>query len=270
MRARAFGLAVMVVHGPPSVNGKQARERDALAKGTNHVKGVQRGQPRAKEVPGVASEERLLEYRDQHKKRLCWMPWLYASLKPAHRAWADAWQAEVQAELCRLETVTLATGCFIAPNAHIFAEPGRAVVLGEGTHVGAEAFVHGPVRTGKNVSLNPRVHMDGGTRGIDIGDDTRIASGASLYAFDHGLNPGMPVRTQGVSSLGIRIGRDVWICANASVTDGVTVGDHAVVAMGAVVCKDVPAWAIVAGVPAKIIGDRRTWTRRLTDDSGID
>ena len=51
--------------------------------------------------------------------------------------------------------------------------------------------------------------------------------------------------------------RDVWIGANAGITDGVCIGDHAVVAMGAVVTRDVPDWAIVGGVPAQIIGDRR-------------
>ena len=58
-------------------------------------------------------------------------------------------------------------------------------------------------------------------------------------------------------SRGIHIGRDVWIGANAGITDGVRIGDHAVVAMGAVVTKDVLDWTIVAGVPAVVIGDRR-------------
>ena len=49
----------------------------------------------------------------------------------------------------------------------------------------------------------------------------------------------------------------MWIGANAGVTDGVTIGDHAVVAMGAVVTRDVAPWSIVAGVPAAKIGDRR-------------
>ena len=49
----------------------------------------------------------------------------------------------------------------------------------------------------------------------------------------------------------------MWIGANAGVTDGVTIGDHAVIAMGAVVTKDVPNWAIMAGVPAVVVGDRR-------------
>jgi acetyltransferase-like isoleucine patch superfamily enzyme len=71
------------------------------------------------------------------------------------------------------------------------------------------------------------------------------------------MDPGRPVKDQPVTSRGIRIGADVWIGANAGVTDGVSVGDHAVVAMGAVVTRDVPEWALVGGVPARIIGDRR-------------
>ena len=95
------------------------------------------------------------------------------------------------------------------------------------------------------------------TGGLVIGDGTRIASGAALYAFDHGMKPDRELRDQPVRSRGIRLGRDVWIGANAGITDGVTVGDHAVVAMGAVVTRDVPDWAIVAGVPAVVVGDRR-------------
>ena len=99
--------------------------------------------------------------------------------------------------------------------------------------------------------------MDGGAAGIHIGEGTRIASGAALYAFDHGMAPDRTIRSQPVRSRGIRIGRDVWIGANACITDGVVVGDHAVVAMGAIVTRDVPAWAIVGGSPARPIGDRR-------------
>jgi len=93
--------------------------------------------------------------------------------------------------------------------------------------------------------------------GITVGDGTRIASGATLYAFNHGLDPGRPLLGQPVTSRGIAVGGDVWIGANAGVTDGVRIGDHAVVAMGAVVTRDVPDWAMVGGVPARIIGDRR-------------
>ena len=54
------------------------------------------------------------------------------------------------------------------------------------------------------------------------------------------------------------IGNDVWIGLNATILDGVTIGDGAIVAAGAVVTKDVPPYAVVAGVPAKIIKYRFT------------
>ncbi len=195
--------------------------------------------------------------REQHKRRLSWMPWLYFALKPRHRAWAEPWQAEVQARLVAQETVALGTGCFIAPEAAIFGEPGRAVTLGDRCAVAAQAFLHGPLTLGSDVSVNAGARLDGGRKGITIGDGTRIASGAVLYAFDHGLKADRDIRDQPVRSRGIRIGRDVWIGANAGITDGVSIGDHAVVAMGAVVTRDVPDWAIVAGVPATLMGDRR-------------
>ena len=201
------------------------------------------------------SREQLL--REQHKRRLSWMPWLYFSLKPEQRAWVDAWQHEVQAALRSCEAVEIAEGCFIAPEARIFGEPRRGITIGAGSSIGADAFVHGPVTLGRNVSLNARVSLDGGAAGIRIGEGTRIATGATLYAFDHGLAPDLAVRDQPTRSRGISLGADVWLGANAGVTDGVSIGDHAVVGMGAVVTRDVAEWAIVGGVPARVIGDRR-------------
>jgi acetyltransferase-like isoleucine patch superfamily enzyme len=195
--------------------------------------------------------------RVQHKKRLSWMPWLYFSLKPRHRKWAEEWQREVQAHFMDMETVQIAEGCFVAPEARLFAELGRTLVIGPGSSIAADVFIHGPVVLGREVSINARASLDGGAAGIHIGDGTRIATGATLYAFNHGLDPDRPLREQPVTSRGIRIGADVWIGANAGVTDGVTIGDHAVVAMGAIVTRDVPEWAIVAGVPARVVGDRR-------------
>ena len=198
-----------------------------------------------------------LALREQHQRRLAWMPWLYFVLKPRNRAWAEAWQAEVQARLLAMETVELGAGCFIAPDAAIFGEPGRPVRIGDRCAVAAQAFLHGPLTLGSDVSINAGARLDGGRKGITIGDGTRIASGAALYAFDHGLAPDRAIREQPVRSRGITLGQDVWIGANAGVTDGVSIGDHAVVAMGAVVTRDVPAWSIVAGVPAVVVGDRR-------------
>lgn len=199
----------------------------------------------------------LLKFREQHKLRLSWMPWLYFTLKGRHRAWAEEWQAEVQARLQELETVVIGAGGFIAPEAAIFGEPGRGILIGDRCAIAAHAFLHGPITLGNEVSINARASLDGGGKGIRIGDGTRIATGATLYAFDHGIAPDHAIREQAVASQGIEIGSDVWIGASAGITDGVRIGDHAVVAMGAVVTREVAPWAIVAGVPAQVIGDRR-------------
>ncbi len=198
-----------------------------------------------------------MQYREQHKLRLSWMPWLYFTLKDRHRAWAEAWQREVQERLRALETVEIGDGAFIAPEAQIFGEPGRRIRIGNRCAIAAETFLHGPITLGDEVSINARASLDGGGRGITIGEGTRIATGAALYAFNHGMAPDHPIREQPVISKGIWIGADVWVGALAGITDGARIGDHAVVAMGAVVTGEVAPWAIVAGVPAQVIGDRR-------------
>ncbi len=195
-------------------------------------------------------------YRAQHQERLSWMPWLYFTLKPQHRAWAEAWQQEVHARLRDLETVEIAPDAFVSPDARIFGEPGRPVVIGPGAAIAAGAFVHGPVWIGAHASINAGASIDGGRAGVRIGEGTRIATGALIYAFDHGLDPERPIRDQRVRSRGITLGKDVWIGARAGITDGVTLGDGAVVAMGAVVTHDVAPGMMVGGVPARIIGTR--------------
>ena len=139
--------------------------------------------PGASEPPKPPSDF----YRTQHKLRLSYMPWLYASLKPQHRAWAETWQQEVQAYISARETLVIGINCFIAPEAKLFAEPGRPIIIGDNSYIAADAVIHGPVTMGKNVSINHHVTMDGGSKGIDIGANTRIAAYCQLYAFNHGF-----------------------------------------------------------------------------------
>ena len=196
-------------------------------------------------------------YQQQHKKRLSWMPWLYYSLKAKHLVWAKPWQQEIQDRLKQLETVHIGEDCFIAPEAELFAEPGRDIHIGRQCMIAAGCFLHGPIRLGDEVAINHGCSFDGGRVGITIGHQTRIANNVTIYAFNHGMAPNAAVYQQAVSSKGIVIGQDVWIGAQAGIVDGVTIGSHAVIGMGALVSKDVPEYAIVAGNPARIIGDRR-------------
>jgi acetyltransferase-like isoleucine patch superfamily enzyme len=106
------------------------------------------------------------------------------------------------------------------------------------------------LRFGRNVFVNHGcTAMDFG--GIDIGDDVMIGPNVHLISSGHPLDPG--TRRRSMTTAPIRIGRGVWIAAGAMVLQGVTVGDDAVVAAGAVVTKDVPPRTLVAGIPARVI-----------------
>ncbi|WP_298768980.1 acyltransferase [uncultured Shewanella sp.] len=197
------------------------------------------------------------DYQAQHKQRLAYMPWLYYTLKPKHKQWALPWQAQIQSQLCALETITLGDNCFIAPQARLFAEPGRDITMGNQCMIAADSFIHGPISLGNEVAINHGCSLDGGRAGIIIGDKTRIANNVTIYAFNHGMNIRQSIYQQKVSSEGINIGEDVWIGAQAGIVDGVNIGSHSVIGMGAIVTKDVAPYAIMAGNPARQIGDRR-------------
>ena len=195
----------------------------------------------------------------QHKRRMAHMPWLYFSAPPHVRAWAEQWQHEVHEKLSALEALALDPECFIAEEANLFAEPHREVIVGPRASIAAHAFVHGPVTLASEVSINPYATLEGGQGGIVVGAGTRVATRASLFAFEHGMAPERPLRTQRVRSRGIGVGEDVWIGTGATITDGVRIGDRAVIGAGAVVTREVAEFAIMGGVPARQIGDRRTW-----------
>lgn len=80
--------------------------------------------------------------------------------------------------------------------------------------MGAQCFLKGPIELGADVSLNPRCHLDGGSKGIMVGAGTRVAAGLNAFAFNHGMAPNKEVRSQKTSSQGIVLGKDVWVGAN--------------------------------------------------------
>lgn len=105
------------------------------------------------------------------------------------------------------------------------------------------------ITIGKNVFINSGCHFqDQG--GIVIGDNTLIGHNVVLATINHDLNPANSRKNHYAS---IHIANNVWIGSNATVLPGVTIGEWAVIAAGAVVAKDVPPYAVVGGVPAKVI-----------------
>lgn len=102
---------------------------------------------------------------------------------------------------------------------------------------------------GKNVFINSCCHFqDQG--GIEIGDGCLIGHNVVLATIDHDLYP----ENNRVNHYApIKLGKSVWVGSNATILSGVTIGDWAVVAAGAVVTRDVPPLTIVGGVPARVI-----------------
>lgn len=106
------------------------------------------------------------------------------------------------------------------------------------------------IRMGKNVFINQGCRLND-IGGIEIGDDVMLGPSVSLLTSGHPVDPAR--RRTGITSAPIRIGNNVWIGASALIMQGVTIGDDAVVAAGAVVTHDVAARTIVGGVPSRVI-----------------
>ena len=108
---------------------------------------------------------------------------------------------------------------------------------------------------GMNIKLGRQVFINAGCcfqdqGGIEIGDNVQIGHQTVLATLNHDLEP---ARRRNMIPAPIKIGNNVWIGSHATILAGVTIGDNAVVAAGAVVTKDVPPNCVVGGVPAKII-----------------
>ena len=86
--------------------------------------------------------------------------------------------------------------------------------------------------------------------GVTLGDGCQIGHNVVFATLNHGLHPEERSHTWPAP---IVLGRNVWVGSNATILQGVTIGDNAVVAAGAVVTKDVAANTVVGGVPARFI-----------------
>ena len=107
------------------------------------------------------------------------------------------------------------------------------VIIGDHTRIGLHNTIIGPV---------------------DIGNHVNLAQGITVTALNHNFSDtNKRIDEQGVSTNPVTIEDDVWVGANAVILPGVTIGEHCVVAAGAVVTKDVPPHSLVAGIPAKVI-----------------
>lgn len=138
---------------------------------------------------------------------------------------------------------------------------GGHLAVGEGAHLYAGTIIElglgGCVEIGPGSHIQPNCQFTAYVGSVRIGAHVQIAPRCAFYPYQHSFAAGQPITHQPLHSAGdIVIGDGAWLGYGAVVMDGVTIGAGAIVGAGAVVTHDVPAEAIVAGVPARQIGTR--------------
>ena len=93
---------------------------------------------------------------------------------------------------------------------------------------------------------------------VHLGDHVIMGPDVKIYSRNHKHDRlDIPIQEQGKEYLQTHVGNDVWIGANVVITAGCRVGNHCIIAAGAVVTRDIPDYAIVGGVPAKVLKSRK-------------
>ena len=127
---------------------------------------------------------------------------------------------------------------------------GRFVWIGDGTKIRCH---EGEVEIGAKTVIGQECTISAYQR-VRIGEQCVIADRAMFIDFDHGVvEVERPIRLQGIYKRDVEVGSNVWIGYGACILRGVRVGDNAIVGTNSVVTRDVPANAVVGGVPARVL-----------------
>jgi acetyltransferase-like isoleucine patch superfamily enzyme len=146
--------------------------------------------------------------------------------------------------------------CFIGPGVKLQIGRDAVLRLGRWSWIGhgSKIRVHeGQVELGAKTVLGQEITISA-YQHVSIGRECVVADRVMLIDFDHGASESdRPIRLQGIYKRDVVVGSNVWIGYGAQILRGVTVGDNAVIGTNSVVTKDVPANAVVGGVPARLL-----------------
>jgi acetyltransferase-like isoleucine patch superfamily enzyme len=146
--------------------------------------------------------------------------------------------------------------CFIGPGVKFEIGRNARVHLGRWSWLGhgCKIRVHeGELRIGAKTVFGQECTISA-FQHVSIGRECIIADRVMLIDFDHGMvEVERPIREQGIYKRDVRVGHNCWVGYGACILRGVTVGDNAVIGTSSVVTADVPANAVVGGIPAKVI-----------------
>jgi acetyltransferase-like isoleucine patch superfamily enzyme len=145
---------------------------------------------------------------------------------------------------------------FIGPGVVLQAGESACIELGRWSWLGHRTKIRcheGVVSIGAKTVIGQECTISA-FQHVKIGRECVIADRAMFIDFDHGVvEVERPIRLQGIYKRDVNVGNNVWIGYGACILRGVTVGDNAIIGANSVVTKDVPANAVVAGLPAKVI-----------------
>ena len=146
--------------------------------------------------------------------------------------------------------------CFICPGVKLEIGRDAALHLGRWSWLGhgTKIRVHeGEVRIGAKTVIGQECTISA-YQHVSIGRECIIADRVMLIDFDHGVTEvERPIRVQGIYKRDVRVGHNVWIGYGACILRGASVGENSVIGTSTVVTKQVPANAVVAGTPARVI-----------------
>jgi len=140
------------------------------------------------------------------------------------------------------------------------------IKIGDNVSIGAFTIIEATGilrRLGKGFSIGANSNLGdycfvGAAGGVHIGENVLIGQRVSFHSENHVFaRTDLPIRAQGTTQQGIIVEDDCWLGSGVIILDGVTVHQGAVVAAGSVVTSDVPPYAVVGGVPAKVIRSRQ-------------
>lgn len=149
--------------------------------------------------------------------------------------------------------------CMVSFKAHV--QSTNRITLGKGTVIKPFSVIqtsHGHISLGKTCSVGTSNFISAGDGDIIIGDYMRTGPNVTILGTQRNFRKkDMLIIDQGHTNKGVRIGNDVLIGAGTVILDGCRIGEGAVIGAGSVVNKEVPPYSIVAGVPVRVIGERK-------------
>jgi acetyltransferase-like isoleucine patch superfamily enzyme len=146
--------------------------------------------------------------------------------------------------------------CFVCPGVKLEIGPHATLSIGRWAWLGhgCKIRVHeGEVSIGAKSVIGQECTISA-YQHVSIGRECIIADRVMLIDFDHGVaEVERPIRAQGIYKRDVRVGHNVWMGYGACILRGVSIGDNSVIGTSSVVTKEVPANAVVAGAPARVI-----------------